>query len=129
MQDYATLFGVEPEPEPWKPPTEEQKLELIFLKFDADMNGFLDMQETNQLMQQTSYEEYNLKKWKKLCKSLGANPGVGISVEQFRDESEFIDLDFTLLYGNTPGLTPVGVEMPEGLDIVQRRAWAKQYRQ
>jgi hypothetical protein len=120
----------EPEPEPWKPPTIEQKLELIFLKFDADMNGFLDMQETNLLMQQTGHEEYTDKKWKKKCKKLGASPGVGLTLEQFRDvESEFLDLDFTLLFGSTPGLTPPGAEMPEGLDKVQQRAWAKKYSQ
>lgn len=123
MQDYDKLFGKEPEPEPeppkktrrWKPPTEEQKLELIFVKFDADMNGFLNMEEANQLMQQTGNEEYNLKKWKNLCKTIGANPGPGLSLDQFRDvQSEFVGLDFTLLVGNTPGIAPE-VDMPEVL--------------
>jgi hypothetical protein len=134
LQDYETLFGTEPEPEPepkpWKPPTQEHKMELIFLKFDADMNGFLNMEETNRLMLQTGHDEYNLKTWKKMCKNVGANPGPGLTVEQFRNvESEFVDLDFTLLFGNTPGLMPPGLEMPEGLDMVQRRAWAKKYSQ
>lgn len=131
LQDYDKLFGsAEPEPTPWKPPSKEHKLDLIFLKFDADMNGFLDLQETNELMQQTGHEEYNQKRWKKLCKTVGANPGAGLAVEQFKDvEAKFTDLDFTLLYGITPGLTPPEVEMPKGLDMVQRRAWVKQYSQ
>ena len=104
-------------------------MDIIFHKFDADENGFLNMEEMNLLMQQTEHEEYTLKKWKKVCKKLGANPGAGLGVEQFRDLESAVNLDFTLLFGTTPGLTPPDVTMPPGLDMVQRRAWAKKYSQ
>jgi hypothetical protein len=38
-------------------------------------------------------------------------------------------MDFTMLFGSTPGLTPSGVEMPPGLGTVQQKAWTKKYRQ
>jgi Ca2+-binding EF-hand superfamily protein len=131
--DYQRLFGVdEPEPaEPeilWVPPTLPQQLELIFLKFDADSNGLLDMQESNELMRSTGQQAYTAKQWKKLLKSAGAGLG-GLNIEQFRDtESGHLEMDFTMLFGSTPGLTPPGVEMPQGLDTVQQKAWAKKYR-
>lgn len=129
--DHKMLFGAdEPEQEKvWVPPTLSEQLELIFLKFDADSNGLLDMKECNELMVATEQEEYTVKKWKNLLKKADAGMG-GLNIEQFRDaESGHLEMDFTMLFGSTPGLTPPGVEMPEGLDIVQQKAWAKKYQQ
>jgi Ca2+-binding EF-hand superfamily protein len=101
----------EPEPEPEgqdDPDSDEEHNAALFERFDADKDGFLNLEECKHAA--TSLfpdEEWDNELWTALCEGFGADPTKGMDVSQFAafvaqaeedEDEESVDMETELFY-------------------------------
>mmetsp|Transcript_7209 Transcript_7209/g.13717 ORF Transcript_7209/g.13717 Transcript_7209/m.13717 type:complete len:104 (-) Transcript_7209:942-1253(-) len=62
--------------------TPQQKVELIFKKFDKDMNGFWSFAEMNDWQYATEGWKLEMDAFEEICSHIGADPAKGYSLQQ-----------------------------------------------
>ena len=96
---FAPLASLEPAPTPANIDlSTQQKLELIFSKFDSDSDGFLNMTEANQFMEATGALPFTKKAWSSVCRKAGTDPVDGLDIHAFGKVEQAVDEDYDLIF-------------------------------